>query len=875
MTGTAGTWTGIGNSTSYQWQASTNGTTFSDIAGATSLTYAITAGEVGSFLRLLVTVTNPEGAVSAASNPTARVVSSPPLNSVKPAITGTVQRASTLTASQGTWSGIGNDYGYQWQRDGVNVAGATGTSYELTVADVGTKVRVVVTATNADGFVAAASNATVTVPSSPPANTSRPAISGIAKRGSTLTGTNGNWSGISNGLAYQWQRSSGTSWVDIDGATGATYALTTADVGATVRLFVTATNPEGSASAASNPTATVAGDGPVNTIAPTISGSAQRAAVLTSAPGTWSGNANTYSFQWQRGTVDIAGATDASYELTAADVGTTVRLVVTATNPDGSASRASAPSAIVRTAPPVNTALPVATGAALRSTTLSASQGTWTGPSLVYAYQWQRDSGAGYADVAGATGTTYLLGVADVGKRIRVRVTATNADAAVTASSIGSSLVLAGPPYALSAPAISGTARRTATLTSTLGNWGGIENDYAYQWQRDGVNIAGATGTSYTLTAADVGARVRLRVTATNLDGTASATSAATSVVATAPPRDGVPTVSGPAKVGGVLTAATGTWTPDGASFAYVWQRDGVDIAGATSPTYTLQPADSGRRVRVKVTATNVDGSTSATSASTDQIAAAPGEHRRARPRRPERRRRRSPSRRSPARGTPPGMAYSYAWVRCAADATGCEDAGTGSTYTLSAADVGKRLGVRVTATSARRRDHRRERPHRHGRATRAGQHGRARRHRQRLRRRDPERRRGPLVVPVARRRLPVAARQRRHPGRDRLDLHPDGRRRRPDDRGPRHGHDARAERDREQQRALDRRATRPAVARRPARQRRRGACPHAHRRPRHVGERPQPLQLPVAALRCGLRPDRRRRRRHLPADQAPTSASP
>ena len=63
-----------------------------------------------------------------------------------------------------------------------------------------------------------------------------------------------------------------------------------------------------------------------------------------------------------------------------------------------------------------------------------------------YAYQWQHDFGSGFTDIAGATGTTYPLGVADVGTRVRVRVTATNADASVSATSIGSSVVQAGPP---------------------------------------------------------------------------------------------------------------------------------------------------------------------------------------------------------------------------------------------------------------------------------------------------------------------------------------------------------------------------------------------------------------------------------------------
>ena len=106
-----------------------------------------------------------------------------------------------------------------------------------------------------------------------------------------------------------------------------------------MRVLVTATNAEGSASQASNPTATVTAAGPVNTVAPAISGTARRAETLTATPGTWSGNDNTFAYQWQRGGVDIAGATGATYTPVAADVGATLRVRVTATNPDGSASR--------------------------------------------------------------------------------------------------------------------------------------------------------------------------------------------------------------------------------------------------------------------------------------------------------------------------------------------------------------------------------------------------------------------------------------------------------------------------------------------------------------------------------------------------------
>ena len=59
LTGTAGTWSGIGNAISYQWQSSSDGTTWTNIAGATAPTYALGGPAVGSYLRLLVTVPTP------------------------------------------------------------------------------------------------------------------------------------------------------------------------------------------------------------------------------------------------------------------------------------------------------------------------------------------------------------------------------------------------------------------------------------------------------------------------------------------------------------------------------------------------------------------------------------------------------------------------------------------------------------------------------------------------------------------------------------------------------------------------------------------------------------------------------------------------
>lgn len=96
--------------------------------------------------------------------------------------------------------------------------------------------------------------------SSPPVNSSPPTISGTAQAGQTLTAAPGAWSGTQPiGYAYRWQRcsTSGAGCSTISGASGATYAVTSADVGSTLRVAVTATNSAGSSTATSNPTATV------------------------------------------------------------------------------------------------------------------------------------------------------------------------------------------------------------------------------------------------------------------------------------------------------------------------------------------------------------------------------------------------------------------------------------------------------------------------------------------------------------------------------------------------------------------------------------------------------------------------------------------
>lgn len=173
-------------------------------------------------------------------------VVSPPANSVLPAITPTtpLNLGTVLSVSNGTWSNSPSSYSYQWKRDGANIGGATANSYTIVALDHGTMISCTVTATNSGGSGNADASAVGPVFSAVPVNTVAPAISSstpFTEVNAVLTAANGTWSNTPSSYAYQWLRDG----ADISGATGSTYTLVTADVGASITCRVTASNVNG------------------------------------------------------------------------------------------------------------------------------------------------------------------------------------------------------------------------------------------------------------------------------------------------------------------------------------------------------------------------------------------------------------------------------------------------------------------------------------------------------------------------------------------------------------------------------------------------------------------------------------------------------
>jgi GH25 family lysozyme M1 (1,4-beta-N-acetylmuramidase) len=205
-------------------------------------------------------------------------------------------------------------------------------------------------------------------------------------------------------------------------------------------------------------------------------------------------------------------------------------------------------------------------------------------------------------------------------------------------------LAAGGAPSSSLAPLVVGTPQAGKLLAAVPGRWNGAKPvAFAYQWQRCDaagagcVPVSGATGETYTPTAADAGHALVVAVTAQGPAGSAAALSRPTVAVAAsgaatgaAPVAVTLPSVAGTPQAGQTLTASAGGWTGSPTSFGYQWRRcDAAGgaceaIAGAASPQYLVSPAEIGSTLSLVVTATGRGGSRSATAPATSVVAAAP-----------------------------------------------------------------------------------------------------------------------------------------------------------------------------------------------------------------------------------------------------------
>ncbi len=472
-----------------------------------------------------------------------------PKNTALPTVSGTAQQGNTLTTSNGSWTGTPTSYAYQWQdcnSQGAscsNISGATSSSYRLTSGDVAHTTRSVVIATNAGGSASATSNQTAPV----------------AASGSVLVGNqqvqssaDSNPAGMAQAFSYTATASGTTADIDLYVVSGTTATKVV------VGVYSDSGGKPGSLLASGSIPSPQAGswnDVPVGQTALT-QGTTYWLALLPTG-----GQLNYF---------DAAGQAGAAPSYVEANSGLTSLPTSYASGHEWNASPASF--YVNGQTGPKNTALPTVSGTAQQGNTLTTSNGSWTGTPTSYAYQWQdcNSQGASCSNISGATSSTHVLTSGDVGHTMRSVVTACNnacgtassAPSGVVASSQGSSdaPVNSVQPYFVVSSVSNTTGACTAgcaiegqQLSVTPGIWS-HNPTFSYQWQdciaRAGTDTRvavatggasdimtpptigscvnatgpGATTTTYTVSASDVGHALAVNVTATNGIASASTT---------------------------------------------------------------------------------------------------------------------------------------------------------------------------------------------------------------------------------------------------------------------------------------------------------------------------------------------------------------
>jgi len=188
-------------------------------------------------------------------------------------------------------------------------------------------------------------------------------------------------------------------------------------------------------------------------------------------------------------------------------------------------------------------------------------------------------------------------------------------------------------PNNVTEPQITGEPRVGQVQRATRGTWTGTAPiSYEYRWFRcDGRGVAdasdcdrisNASDNTYVARQGDAGFRLRVQVIGRNAEGQDTATSNPTAEITSAGPNNRTePSITGTATVGSTLQANRGEWSgQQPITYTYAWQRCNAqgdncsEIQGANDTEYEVRDSDSGRTIRVRVTARNDRGQTSAIS---------------------------------------------------------------------------------------------------------------------------------------------------------------------------------------------------------------------------------------------------------------------
>lgn len=439
---------------------------------------------------------------------------------------------------------------YQWYRNGILQSGAVNSTF--LVSSAGNYYCYV----TAPGGCSGNSNTIVlSVVNNPTPAISYSSPNSFCSPGYVVLNSN-----TFSGVSLQWQKNS----VNINGATNQTYIASSSG---SYKVIQTAngcskTAPAVSVTNATSVTAAIAANGPTTF----CSGGSVTLSVNNAITG--------YNYQWLDNGVNITGATSATYVATTSG---SYSCVV-------SASCGSATSNIIIVSGTGITASVSPSGTVVTCSGSTVNLSANTGPG--YVYQWLIDGNP----ISGATSSTYSTS-ASGNYSVQINSSCGNAVSSVTSVSISNPIATITPSNSVTICA--------GTSTTFAANSG---YSYSYQWLRNGLALTGATLQTY---AASSNGTYSVRITQ---GGVCTVTSPAVILSVTNNP---VPSIT-PSSTTSICAGQNVLFTSSTFSgIAYQWQKNSVDIAGATVQTYN---ATSAGAYRVKQTANGCTKSSPATS---------------------------------------------------------------------------------------------------------------------------------------------------------------------------------------------------------------------------------------------------------------------